>query len=311
MKKIKAVVLGSINYDCVAKGPRLPKKGETVRGYAFNTFVGGKGANQAVQLALLGADVTFIGRVGADDIGQTLRKSLDGHGINTAYLTVDDTVSSGACSINIDENGDNTLLYAPGANETLRKEDIDRAADTIRGADIFITQNEINLDAAAYGLEKARQFGAVTLLNPAPARPLDESVFPLLDYIVPNETETEAYCGFLPEDENTLARAADWFLQRGAGNVVITLGENGVYYANGSVSKRRGAYQVKAVDMTAAGDACIGGLSYIVGGGGDIDRALQYGNSCGALAVSKDGAQASLAGLREVEELIAANSKGE
>jgi ribokinase len=304
MRQLNVVVLGSINFDCVAKADRLPKKGETLRGYSFGTFVGGKGANQSVQLALLGANVTFIGKVGNDDVGRTLKNSLLSHGINTDYLTADPDTNSGACSINLDNQGQNTLLYVPGANEKIRREDIDDAADAIRTADIFITQNEINLDMLEYGLETAKHFGITTLLNPAPALPLSDRVFALADYIVPNETETEGYCGFLPADDAALKRAAKWFFGRGIKNVVITLGEQGAYYAGPSGSEYAAAYKVNAVDTTAAGDAFIGGFSYIVGQGGAITEAMRFGNACGALAASENGAQASLPQLDQVKEMM-------
>ncbi len=304
MRQIKVVVLGSINFDCVAKAERLPKKGETLRGYSFGTFVGGKGANQSVQLALLGANVTFVGRVGNDDVGLTLKQSLLGHGINIDNLAVDADANSGACSINLDNHGHNTLLYVPGANEKIRREDIDAAADAMREADIFITQNEINLDMLEYGLETAKRFGITTLLNPAPALPLSDKVFALADYIVPNETETESYCGFLPDDDASLRRAADWFFNRGTKNVVITLGEQGAYYAGSCASGLVAGYKVEAVDTTAAGDAFIGGFSYIIGQGGDMTEAMRFGNACGALAASANGAQASLPPLDRVMAMI-------
>jgi ribokinase len=303
-RQLKAVVLGSINFDCVAKADRLPQKGETLRGVSFGTFVGGKGANQSVQLALLGADVTFIGRVGNDDVGVTLKNSLLGHGVNTDHLTADPEASSGACSINLDNQGQNTLLYVPGANEKIRREDIDNAVDSIREADIFITQNEINLDMLEYGLETAKHFGITTLLNPAPALPLSDSIFALADYVVPNETETQGYCGFLPDDDAALKRASEWFFGRGTKNVVITLGEQGAYYASPYGSEYAAGYRVNAVDTTAAGDAFIGGFSYIVARGGAITDAMRFANACGALAASKNGAQASLPQLDQVEEMI-------
>lgn len=308
MKRLKAVVLGSINFDCVAKAERLPKKGETLRGYSFGTFVGGKGANQSVQMALLGADVTFIGKVGADDVGRTMKNSLLKHGICIDNLVTDPHASSGACSINLDAMGQNTLLYVPGANETIRPEDVDHAVGAIRDADIFITQNEINLDMMEYGLETARRFGVTTLLNPAPALPLSDRVLALADYILPNETETEGYCGFLPADDASLKKAAEWFFARGTKNVVITLGEQGAFYAGASASMRVPGFKVHAVDTTAAGDAFIGGFAYTVGQGASVEEAMKFGNACGALAASEIGAQASLPALDKVLNMIRTHS---
>jgi ribokinase len=200
--------------------------------------------------------------------------------------------------------GQNTLLYVPGANETIKAEDIDGAVDVIRDADIFITQNEINLDMVEYGLETAKRFGITTLLNPAPALPLSDRVFALADYILPNETETESYCGFLPSDDASLKKAAEWFFTRGTKNVVITLGEQGAYFAGPSTSMRVSGFKVDAVDTTAAGDAFIGGFAYIVGRGGSVEEAMVFGNACGALAASENGAQASLPTLDKVLNMI-------
>jgi ribokinase len=309
MKKVKAAVLGSINFDSVAKAERLPKTGETVRGISYGTYVGGKGANQSVQLSLLGADVTFIGKIGDDEIGQTLKKSLQNHGINTEFQRVEKGVNSGACNINLDSEGHNTLLYAPGANERISIKDIDDAARAISSADIFITQNEINLDAVEYGLKTAKKFGITTFLNPAPALELPGEIYKLVDYILPNETEAETYCGFpTAVDEKALRRSAEWFLARGVKKVVITLGENGVFYFDGKESALCPAFKIKAVDTTAAGDAYIGGFAYTVGKGGALAEAMRFGNACGALAASKQGAQVSLPSYEAVLEFLKSNT---
>lgn len=310
MGKLKVVVLGSINYDCVAKAKRLPKKGETVKGTSFQTFIGGKGANQAVQLTLLGADVTFIGKIGNDQVGSHLKQSLQAKGVNVEYLKVDGSTNSGAANINIDQNGNNTLVYVPGANQRIRKQDIDAAVNKIKTADIFITQNEVNLNMIEYGLKVAKKYGVITILNPAPAVNLPQEILEYVDYITPNETETEEYTGILLEDSSeALKSAANWFINRGVKHVVITLGEKGSYYYDTDDKLCLPAFKINAIDSTAAGDAFNGGFAYVIGSGGSIEEAMSMGSACGALAASCPGAQWSLPAYNKVVEFMAKNKK--
>ena len=169
---VKIVVLGSINYDIVAKATRLPTVGETVNGSTVDMFVGGKGANQAVQTALLGAETYFIGNIGSDEQGTAVSEGLAGKGVDIKYLRVSPDHRTGCASIYVDANGDNMLVYAAGANKTITKDIVDRAAKDIAESQVFITQNEINSDIILYGLKIAKAAGLITILNPAPAIPL-------------------------------------------------------------------------------------------------------------------------------------------
>lgn len=310
MGKLKAVILGSVNYDCVAKAKRLPRKGETVKGTSFQTFTGGKGANQAVQLALLGADVTFVGKIGNDEFGSRLKESLQDNGVNVDYLKVDQSTNSGATNINIDEHGNNMLLYVPGANERILKQDVDEAIDAIKCADVFITQNEINIEMIEYGLKTAKKYGVITVFNPAPAVELPKGMLEYVDFITPNETEAEEYSGVLLKDNvESWNNAASWFINQGAKRVIVTLGAKGSYFFDGDNELYLSAYTIDPIDTTAAGDAYNGGFTYVIGNGRSIEQAMLMGSACGALAASCAGAQASLASYKEVINFMAKKNK--
>jgi len=300
-------VLGSINHDIVAQAVRLPRVGETVDGRGVDMYLGGKGTNQAVQAALLGAGVSFIGCIGTDVQGENVRSALIGSGVDAEYLHVAAELRTGCAVIYVDENGDNMLVYAPGANKGITREMVDAARSRIGSARVLITQNEINADMVAYGLATARELGVLTILNPAPAVPLPESVYPLIDYITPNETESEAYTGILrgslPAEQWARDNAA-WFLARGVKNVVITMGEKGAYFDNGRERLFQKAFRIKAADTTAAGDAFNGGLAFGVAGGWEIGKCMLLGSACGALAATTVGAQNSLRPMSAVEEFL-------
>ncbi|MDR0451991.1 MAG: PfkB family carbohydrate kinase, partial [Treponema sp.] len=181
------VILGSINYDIVTAVERLPLKGETVRSYGFDIFTGGKGANQAVQVALLGMESVFIGQVGGDLQGKDVLAGLGAKGVDASFAGVSPGERTGCALITVAPDGSNTLAHAAGANQRLPQSLVDRASARIGEAEVFITQNEINLDALLYGVALARKAGVRTLLNPAPAVPLPEELFAMLDYIAPNE----------------------------------------------------------------------------------------------------------------------------
>ena len=296
-------VLGSINSDIVAKASRLPHVGETVDGLGTDMFLGGKGTNQAVQAQLLGAHTYFIGCVGADAQGESVRENLKGQGVDDTFLYTLTDRRTGCCVIYVDKNGDNMLVYDAGANKAITREIVDSARERIKESSVFITQNEINADMVAYGLSIAKSLGVTTILNPAPAVPLPDDVFPLADYITPNETESEAYTGILRADLplNEWARAnAEWFLKKGVKKVCITLGDKGAYYYDGTQEVFQKAFRIKAVDTTAAGDAFNGGLAYGIANGWEIKKSMLLGSACGAMAAMTIGAQNSLRPMDDI-----------
>jgi ribokinase len=301
------VVLGSINYDIVANAERLPQRGETVNSYGFDVFTGGKGANQSVQIALLGIRCVFIGQVGGDAQGQTVLAGIREKGVDARFTRVSPEERTGCCLITVAPDGSNTLVHAPGANHRVSRDLIDAAADSIRAADLLITQNEINQDALLYGLRIAREAGVPILLNPAPAVPLPPETFPLLDYIAPNETESAVYTGIAQagkRPEQWRRENVQWFLERGVKNVCITLGSQGAYFANGQEEHYLPAFPITPVDTTAAGDSFIGGFSFGLIQGWPLEKAMTFANACGSVSVQTRGAQNSIQPLRRIEQFL-------
>ncbi|MEW9125078.1 MAG: ribokinase [Thermotaleaceae bacterium] len=308
----KIIVLGSINYDIVAKSTRLPNIGETVEGTSIDMYVGGKGSNQAVQSAMLGAQTFFIGSTGSDQQGIAVRNGISSKGVDIRYLNISSTHRTGCASIFIDSSGDNKLVYAPGSNKTITQDIVDAALKDIATAEVFITQNEINSDMVYYGLKKARAAGATTVLNPAPALPLDKIVFKLVDYITPNETESETYTGLLRSNmklDDWARKNAEWFLERGVKNVCITMGEKGSYFYNGKEEIYLDAFKITPVDTTAAGDSFNGGFAYGIANKWPIQKCMELGNACGALASLTIGAQNSICSFDEVMNFLT-NQRG-
>ena len=313
MEKYVAV-LASINTDITASASRLPGKGETVEGYSVDMFGGGKGANQSIQCALLGLDTRVIGLVGDDMQGGFVRESLAGKGVNIDYVEISGEYRTGCCSIYVDKNGDNMLVYAPGANRQITKELLEKSRGVIESASVFMTQLEVNTDAVIYALKMAHDAGVTTILNPAPALSFPEEAYQYVDYLTPNETECEGYTGILRSDlpiEEWQEKTFAWFHSRGIKNLCITMGEKGAYFSNGKESLFVPAFSVKPVDTTAAGDSFHGGLVYGIVNGLSIEKTLQLGNACGGLSTMTLGAQNSIQPLEKVLGFLAENSAGE
>ncbi len=299
------VVVGSINMDLVVRVPHMPVPGETVLGDAFQTFPGGKGANQAVGAARLGGRVTMIGKVGTDGFGDELQRSLSTDRINIDPVTVDQATSTGIAMITVDQSGQNSIVVASGANMQLTPEEISTAWGQLGPVDVVVLQLEIppacNLQAARLGKEN----GALVILNPAPARPLAADLLQLVDVIVPNEKETSLLTGLPVGTEAEVEAAALALLEKGVGSVVLTLGSRGalVMDSSGAINHLQ-SHTVEVVDTTAAGDAFVAGLSVGLSEGASLAEAAVFGNATGALAVSRMGAQPSLPTREEVLRLV-------
>ena len=223
----KLVVVGSLNMDLVVRTPHLPRPGETILGREFMTAPGGKGANQTVAAAKLGATVHMIGRVGGDDFGRALRDNLCAAGADDSYVFIEDTAASGIAIIEVDDSGQNTIVVAPGANAHVARSDVDAARSIIAASQAVIAQLEIPLDTVWYALETARAAQVLTILNPAPAQPLSTELLSLVDLLVPNESEAALLTGIEVKDEPSAEQAARKLHERGARAVVITLGARG------------------------------------------------------------------------------------
>lgn len=299
------VVVGSLNMDLVVRSPRLPKPGETLRGGPFATYPGGKGANQAVAAARLGAKTAIIGRVGADGFGQMLRIAAEVDGVNVEQVLDTPTMATGVSLITVEDGGQNTIVIASGANATLTPEDVEVAGSLIASARVVLLQLEVPLPAVIRAAELAREVGATVILNPAPAPAgrLPAKLLSMVDYLVPNESEAGA---FLDEPSSAppkgLARALA--AVTGVPNAIITLGEAGAVMASPSGAIHQPAFRVQAVDSTAAGDAFVAGFAVALSEGLAPTKALRWGCAAGALAATRLGAQASLPRRDEVLALL-------
>ncbi len=299
------VVIGSINMDLVLRVPRMPLPGETLTGGAFRTIPGGKGANQAVACARLSGkvagaqQVAMVGCVGDDAFGATLRTALVGDGIIDSHVTTLPGVASGIASILVDDNGQNSIVIAGGANDLLSPAHIDAAKALIEQADIVVLQLETPMATVVHAIQLARSLGKTVVLNPAPAASLPEGVLELVDYLIPNEIEAAMLAGVSPEGADAKALAAA--LQKlGSDNVIITLGSKGVHAALYGGDYTFPAEAVQAVDTTAAGDTFIGGFVAGLASGMDEAEAIGQGQRAAAWSVTKPGAQTSIPHLHEL-----------
>ncbi|MBA3868028.1 MAG: ribokinase [Anaerolineae bacterium] len=296
----KIVVVGSFNMDLTAYMERMPRPGETVGGHRFKTGPGGKGSNQAVAAARLGAEVTFIGRVGEDVFAQAALDFWKQEGINTEFVVRDPNNATGVAPIWVDDKGENSIVVVFGANLAITKADIDRAADIISAADVLIVQLEINYDMVAYAMQVAKDKGVRTILNPAPAGKLATEVVALADYLTPNETELEVLCG----KSGDYQAAARSLLTREGQTAVVTLGSQGAMWLNAEGQGTVPIFKVKVVDTTGAGDAFNGGFAVALGEGKSLEEAIRFGNAVAGLSVTKLGTAPSMPTRTEVEALL-------
>jgi len=299
----KILVVGSIRMDLVVRVPHPPAPGETVLGGDFETFPGGKGANQAVAAARMGAEVTMVGRVGNDDFGNTLIQGLVDNNVKTTHVVKDHEAASGVALIAVAEDGENLIVVASGANMALSVEDIHKAVDLMRETDLLLMQLESPLDvvSAAVALAHAHQIPVV--LNPAHAQPLSKTLLASVDVLTPNENELALLTG-----EDDIEKGVQSLREWGVKTVVITLGSKGARVVNDSVDQFLPAYQVSAVDTTATGDAFNGALAVALAEGKPVLEAVHYGIAAGALAATKMGAQPSLPTRSAVEEFLTRES---
>lgn len=299
-------VVGSLNMDLVTRTPRIPIPGETIIGHEFFTAPGGKGANQAVAAARLGAQVSMVGRVGADDFGQAMRRALTEDDIDYACVFENETTSTGIAAILVDDAGENSIVVASGANARLSPADVERAQAAIAGADALLLQLETPLETVIRAAEIARAHHVAVLLNPAPARTDLDALLPLVDVLILNESETALLTGLPVEDEAALLAAADALRATGVGVIILTLGAQGALLVQASGAEAIPAFPVDAVDTTAAGDAFVGGFAVALAEKKPLGEAVRWGNAAGGLAATKLGAQPSLPTRQALLALLAA-----
>jgi ribokinase len=291
--------------DLVARAPRIPQPGETIIGGDFRTAPGGKGANQAVAAARLGAQVSMVGRVGCDAFAESLLSNLVAAGVDHAFVIQDPEAATGVALIAVDDAGQNSIVVASGANMRLSPADVDSAEAAIAGADALLLQLESPLEAVTRAAEVACAHEVRVILNPAPARSLPAALLSLVDVLIPNESETALLTG-LPVGDQAEAQAAAAALRvLGVGTVILTLGERGALLAQKGAAELVPAFEVKPVDTTAAGDAFVGGFAVALAEGKSLAEAVRWGNAAGALATTRLGAQPSLPTRQAVEKLLA------
>jgi ribokinase len=297
------VVVGSINLDLVAVADRIPRVGETVIGSSFQTFFGGKGANQAVAAVRLGFPVVMVGNVGNDAFGLQLRQGLDDAGIDTSCVNVVDE-SSGVALVTTGSRGENNIVVVPGANGHLTPEMLERAGPALQRAGFLLAQLEIPLETVEYVAMFAERHGIPLMLDPAPARELPADLLRRVTWLTPNESETNTLLQIDMEEEGALA-AADQLLHRGAQNVLLKLGSRGCMIAQRNLTKQYlSAFAVDTVDTTAAGDAFNAGFAVgLLRGKTPVDSAV-FASAVAAISVSRRGAQPSMPSGDEVEKFL-------
>jgi ribokinase len=301
----RVTVVGSLNMDLVVRAPRLPQPGETLAGRTFAQVAGGKGGNQAVAAARLGARVSMLGCVGADANGAQLRAGLEAEGIDCAALETG-TQPSGVALIVVDDASQNTIVIVAGSNGEVTPEAIARHEAVLGAADVVICQLETPPASVHAALAAARRLGKTVILNPAPATgPLPADWLPLIDYLIPNELEAAALTGLPVDSPGDAAKAAAVLRAAGARNVLVTLGARGVLAAlDGAPATLYDAPQVEAVDTTAAGDTFIGGLAAQLAQRASVDAAIRFAQRAAALSVTRAGAQPSIPTGAEVDASI-------
>ena len=306
------LVVGSLNADLVVRAPRFPAPGETIQGEDLAIIPGGKGANQAVAASRLGADVAMIGRVGADSFGANLIENLKQNHVDATRVTRDETAATGTAVIVVDSHGQNSIILSPGANAKVKPADVEPAS--FLDPKLLLLQLEIPIETVFHAARLAKESGLRVLLNPAPARELPNELLALADFIIPNETELSLLAGRTPapsakqtaSDVKSVETAARSLVTREAQTVIVTLGANGAMIVNKDGAKHIPSFKVNVVDTTAAGDAFIGGFAVALLGGQSLEDAVQYASACGALAVTKFGAQPSLPTADKVEQFVKA-----
>lgn len=318
-KRPKILVVGSLMMDLTASTTRAPKSGETVIGLGFQTAPGGKGANQAVQAARLGADVTMAGRVGDDAFGRALRDAVSAAGVDTAHISTDPAASSGVAQITLEvtERGvENRITVCPGSNFTLTADHLSFLREEIRAYDLVMMQFELPMAVIETVAQWAHDAGVAVMINPAPAAPISDRLLSCAAYIAPNEHEAAALTGrridvsegVRPED---IAGAVEALRSRGARRVIITLGENGSVLGGAEGIRRIDAVKApQVVDSTAAGDSYIAAFCTGLTAGLSEEEAMTFAGYAAAVTVSRMGAMPSLPTLEEVQALMAQRGCG-
>jgi len=303
---MKIIVVGSLNMDLVVRMPKIPRPGETLLGGVFKTFPGGKGANQAVAAARLGVHVTMIGCIGNDSFGQEMRATLAKEGIDTTHILVHPDEATGVALIQVDAQGQNSIAVASGANFRLTSTNVEKAMQIIGEFNALVMPLETPLETIYTATDIAARKGAKVILNPAPAQILEKDLLQLVDVLLPNEYEIAFMTGMQLQSASDINYAAEKLLSLGPRNLIVTMGSQGAILFN----EKKGrptiipAWQVQAVDSTAAGDCFVGALAVGLCEGKSITAAAKFASAAAAISVTRIGAQPSLPYREEVDQFM-------
>lgn len=299
MKRV--VVVGSFVMDLVVWADRRPVKGESILGDDFAMFPGGKGANQAVAAARLGADVAMIGRLGQDAFGDMFLQVLSEERINSEYVVRDSSEGTGVGTPVIDSDGDNSIIMIPRANKRLSIEDINKASKALEQCDVLLLQLEVPVEASIRAAEIAHKAHAKVILDPAPARNIPEELFPLIDIIMPNEVEFQMLTGSSADTLESVKKGAGILMDKGIEVIIVTVGPRGAFVVEEGHARQVPAWPVdKVVDTTGAGDAFAGAFAVALAGGMDISDSVDLAVKAGAYSVTKAGAIPSMPSLSDL-----------
>ena len=305
MSKTDIVILGVFVADTAYRASRQPKIGETIIGNEFSLGPGGKGSNQAVAAALAGGNVHFISRLGKDDFANMAISLWEKSGITPHVTQYSDSYTGAAYIFIEDKTGNNAIIVSPGAAANINDDDITANKELIQGSRVFMTQLEQSLDAAGTALSFAKEGGAITILNPAPAQPLGENILKLCDFVTPNEIEAEQITGTPVKSINDAEIAAGKLLEKGASAAVITLGEQGALFKDNNQIIHQPSYEVgPVVETTGAGDAFNGGLAVALAEEMPIDKALRFACATASISVTRQGTAPSMPDRHEIDTLI-------
>lgn len=296
----KVIVFGSLNMDLTIKSDYIPKKGETIDGYGFFTNPGGKGGNQAVAAAKLGAETHMIARVGRDLFGDRILDQLREYGVQCGLVGRSESLATGVAMIICCE-GDNRIILSAGANHEMKIAEVDHAIEKIaEPGDVFLTQFECDFDTTIHSLFKAKTNGMYTIFNPAPAKKIPDEAYRNIDLIVVNQTECEFLTGIYPREQEECRRAIDFFESKGVKSSIVTLGARGSVTVIEGKSHKVDSHKVETVDTTAAGDTYIGALASCLVRGEDLKESMALATKAAALTITKRGAQQSIPYLNDV-----------
>jgi len=300
----KVIVLGSLNMDLVVTTDRLPTPGETLKGGAFATYPGGKGANQAVGAARLGCDVSMMGRVGDDDFGQSLINILAMENVDTSGISLDSSEKTGIAIICVDSNGENTIVAVYGANMACGSQEIEATAERISESSVLLLQNEIPAFTSQSISARCKEIGTTIVWDPAPASNEHIHLLQVSDFVTPNEIEATALAGIEVSTVDSAIKACEIISSMGKATPIIKMGDLGVVYMDAHGIKHQIGFEVDAIDTVAAGDAFNAGFAVALTEGLNVNGAVRFACAAGALATTKYGAQSAMPFRNEVDSFL-------